>query len=672
MPLPAWFEPSSGGAFVARSGWHKLRLDPAGALIETPEGGRVRLSLRGARAVRPEGLDPQPGRSHHFRGSDRSQWRHGVPQFARVRQSSVYPGIDLVYYPNGRELEYDFLVAPGADPSRIRFSYDGARSLRLAADGSLLVQTSAGEIRQLAPRLYQDLEENGLARRVEVSGRYRLFPGRQAGFEIARYDRRRPLVIDPVLTYSGYFGSAGYDAIQAIASDRQGGFWAAGVTSSSINLPESQKIAPKFSNNQGAKDVFLARFTPNASGVLTLVYMGYFGGALDDQPAALAVGPGGRVYLTGVTTSSDWPVSAIAPQREYGQDGDAFVLAVEPASDGDDSLIFSTYFGKANKEIPQAIAVRPNGNILIAGYTSAGELPGISNSYFQQSNRGGWDGFLAEFNPNTAAGSMITFASFFGGDGADYINAIGLTPTGRVVLSGLTTSTDLPLAGVSYMPSLSGGGDAFLAVFDLSLPKFDALLYSTYLGGSAIDSARAMAVAADGTVWLAGYTLSDDFPVTPGAAQGGNNGNADAFLAHLDPQAGPGQFLRYSTYLGGGDTDVAYALAPISATEVAIAGYTMSGGFPQTGGVLPVSASGPSADIFVAAIDTARPGPAGLAWSGVVPGRVLDVATCLASDAAGNLVLGGYSTSPNLHSTGGDPKPSANGFASGFLLRIAR
>jgi hypothetical protein len=670
--LPAWFEPSADGAFIARSGWHRLRLDAGGALVQTPEGGQVRLALRGARAVRPEGLDPLPGRSHYFVGRDRNAWRRGVAQFARVRQAGIYDGVDLVYYPQGRELEYDFVVAPGADPSRIRVAFEGARSLRLDSGGALLVETSAGSMRQHPPRIYQDVVENGSTRRVAIPGRYRLLGRGQVGFEVARWNRRLALVIDPVLTYSGYFGSSGYDVVQAVAADRQGGYWITGSASASIELPESQNKAPKFSTIQGQRDVFVARLAPSASGdSVNLVYIAYFGGGFEEEGTAIALDALGQVYVAGWTTSNNWPVSANAPQTEIGEQGDAFVLCLNPNEDGDDSLVFSTFFGKLGREVAQAVAVRPNGRILIAGSTSSGELPGVSEASFQPSNRGGWDGFLAEIDPSQSASAAIVFATFFGGNGADAINAIGLDSAGRVYICGLAASDDLPLGGDSYQPGMAGNGDVFVAVFDTSKAKFDALTYSTYFGGSGLDVARAMVVDAAGTVWLTGYTQSGDFPLTPGAVQGGNAGGTDAFLAHLNPKAGSGGFLIYASYLGGNETEVANALVLLSATEAAVAGYTMSGNFPRSGEVIPESVSGPSADIFVAAIDTAKSGPEALTWSGALSGRVIDVATGLARDAAGNLVVCGYSTSPNLPATDGRSKPSPNGYSSGFLVRLS-
>src|SRR5438309_5002686 len=575
-PLPLAFEPNEGQAdpgvkFLARGRGYGLFFTPSETvLVLTPPDARVsgrrpfaspkssppsvvRMRLMGAEAAATiAGLDRLLGHTHYLVG-EASRWRRDVPTFARIRYSDVYPGVSLVFYGSERQLEYDFIVAPGADPSVVALAFDGADGLRLDEQGDLLITTAAGEVRLRRPAIYQ--EQDG--ERRPVDGGYVLDGGR-VRFRVAAWDASRPLVIDPVLGYSSYLGGAAVDQGFGVAIDAVGNAYVTGATAST-NFPVS---ATPFQRGRGAlTDAFVVKVDP--SGVV--VYSTYLGGAGVDAGHAIAVDANGNAYVTGTTTSADFPiVGPFQPTLQGGQDAFVTKLSVDGGS-----LVYSTFLGGDGDDLAFGIALDAGGAAYVTGSTTSSTFPNNNAVICLGSRSGASDAFVAKVD---VTGSSLGYCAFVGGSADETGSAIAADGAGNAWIVGSTTSDDLPVVG--GLQTQSGGGtDAFVANLDTT----GAVVYLTYLGGSGDDDATAVAVDAGRNAYVTCSTTSPNFPGA-GGFQAVLAGGTDAFVTKLSPT---GDALVFSTYLGGFGNDVGNAIAvnPVDGS-VYVAGSTSSTDFP--------------------------------------------------------------------------------------------
>jgi len=562
--LPLAFEPNLGQTdgrvrFLTRTAGMTVFFTDTEAVMllrrrqaQQLEQSVVRMKLEGAHAPRAaQGLDRLPGVSNYYLGNDPSLWRAGIPQYARVRYSEVYPGVDLVCYGNGRKLEYDFVVAPGADPRRVQLSWEGVESQTLNSAGDVVLRTSLGEIVQKRPRVYQETASG----RVEVAARYILAPGRRVGFAVARYDRGRPLIIDPQLIYSTYLGGSSVDEGHGIAVDSSGNAYIAGNTSSA-NFP----IQSSLKTTNASSDAFVTKISANGN---SLVYSTYLGGNANDHGLAIAVDSSGSAYVTGDTQSANFPVASGFQATIGGGFWDAFVTKLTSTG----ALAYSTYLGGNGDEYGQGIAVDSSGSAYVAGYTSSTNFP--LKSPIQSSYNGGQDAFVAKISP---AGNSLVYSTYLGGKSQDQAAAIAVDSSGAAYITGPTFSSDFPT--VSAYQSTFKSADIFVAKL---APSGASLTYSTFLGGSSEESATGIAVDSTGSAYVTGRTLSADFPVVAGAYQSKLAGNYDVFVTKFAPA---GNALVYSTYVGGTGTDEANAIALDSAGYAYVTGWTNSTDFP--------------------------------------------------------------------------------------------
>jgi hypothetical protein len=672
--LPLSFEVNQGQSdervkFLARGQGYGIFLTPAEAVlslrverpvihapVEHAATGRraepdapgqpavVRMRLVGANR-HPEltGLDPLPGTSNYFIGNDPERWQRDVPHYARVKSAGVYPGVDLVYYGNQRQLEYDFVVAPGADPSRIALAFDGVRTLSLDPHGNLVLGTSQGDLVQHKPVIYQDI---GGTRRPVV-GRYVLRASQRVSFEIARYDTTRPLVIDPVLTYSTYLGGGGNDVGNAIAVDSAGNAYVTGVTDS-VDFPGvgAGSIQPM---PRGSVDVFVTKI--NAAGN-ALVYSTYLGGSLAETGFAIAVDSAGNAYVTGETNSptaagpGNIPFPLVGPiQPLYGLGGDVFITKINAAGN---ALLYSTYLGNTGTDRGTGIAVDGSGNAYVTGQTN-GTFP--TAAAFQSLNGGSIDAFVTKIN---AAGSALVYSTYLGGTGSENSvegGAIAVDTDGNAYVGGSTGSANFPGASTSPIQALYGGdiNDGFVVKFNAA---GSALLYSTYLGGSGREGVHGIAIDTGRNAYVAGATDSPNFP-TAAAMQGLKNGSGtDAFVSKLNAA---GSALVYSTYLGGtGAGDIAYAVAVDNSGNAYLSGFTNSSNFPTVAPVQPVNVG--LADAFLSMLNAA--GSALVYSSYLGGGNGHEHGYGIAVDGSGNAYVTGKTNSTNF--------PTANPFQSMF------
>ncbi|QOY89106.1 DUF7948 domain-containing protein [Paludibaculum fermentans] len=672
--LPAWFEPAPDNTrFTSHITSMPVSIDASGAVL----GGKLRMSLAGGQPkARLEGVQRQAATSTYFVGRQRDKWRADVPHFDRVAVRGAYPGIDVLYYAQDKRLEYDFLVQPGSDPKAIRLRFSGIKP-KLAASGEL--ELSAG-IRQHAPVAYQMRD----GQRVPVASSYEIARNGEVGFRLGAYDRKLPLVIDPVVSWSGYVVGNTSDIINAVVADPAGGFWVAGSALAQVDIPEDTN--PYYLTNSGLQDIFLAKIVPDGT-AWKLVYWSYIGGTANDEANGLTWF-GNRLAMTGSTASTDFPLSGNAFQLELGDPNpdnedadddevaggiDAFVFVYDPSAGGLDTLTYSTYYGGTGTDVGQAIAAGPNGMLAITGYTNSGVLYGATEGVaLQPSNRGGQDTFVAVLRPfaDTVPGTLI-MSTFLGGNSTDVANSIGFDSKGMVYVAGTTLSNDFPLAGASYQSTAKAGGNVFFTKLDPTKTAFDSLLYSTYIGGRGIDSGQAMVIDSQDRAWIAGYTTSNDLPVTPGAYQLSLAGGVDAFLLAVDPSKTGAAIIPYCTYFGDTGTDIAYGLAQSPKDgSFTLGGYTTSANFPQKNIDGYTKPPVRLVESWAARIDPTKFDASALVWSLTFGGNLNDVVTTIAVDAQGSAFLAGFSNSNNLPVSSGQVKPTDAATDTGFFFLV--
>ena len=641
----------------------------------------LRMKLVGANpAPKISGVDELPGKSNYFIGNDPKKWRANVPTYAKVSYRRVYPGVDLVYHGTQGKLEYDFVVAPGADPGVIRLSFEGAERLELDAQGDLVLRTAAGQLRQHNPVVYQEVA--GV--RHAVSGSYVLRGQREAGFEIARYDASQPLIIDPVLSYSTYLGGGNFDEGLGIAVDAAGNAYVTGFTGST-NFPTTTGAFQ--TNFQGGfADAFVTKLNPTGS---ALVYSTYLGGSGFDESYGIAVDAAGNAYVTGFTDSTNFPTTAGAFQTTFGVGGfaDAFVTKLNPTGS---TLAYSTYLGGDNYDEGNGIAVDAAGNAYVTGDANSADFPTTPGA-FQTTLGGGTcfggpcsDAFVTKLNPTGTALVYSTFLGGSGNDGSFYRGGIAVDAAGNAYVTGLTGSTNFPTTAVAFQMTYGGGTcgvppdtfpcpDAFVTKLN---PTGSALVYSTYLGDSGFEQGFGIAVDAAGNAYVTGLTESANFPTTPGAFQTTFGGFDDAFVTKLNPTGTAP--LVYSTYLGGSSLDEGFGIAVDAAGNAFVTGITQSTNFPTTPGALKTTTSGGDYDAFMTKLNPT--GTAPLAYSTYLGGSFpeqldptffdIPIRSGIAVDSLGSAYVTGVTSSPDFPTTPGAFQTAFGGYVDAFVAKI--
>jgi len=670
----------SGPSSVAKGQKPGVRSQESGASIglrTTDQGPRtkdsiLRMQLVGANpGAKVTGADELPGKTNYFLGNDPSKWHTDIPTYAKVRYENVYPGVDLVYYgAQGGELEYDFVVAPGADPHTIALDVAAGLSrhpssnhggvkppLQIAANGDLVIKSADGEIRFHKPVIYQPANSQGqrttdhgprttdYGQRTPVDGNYVLQANNHVGFEVASYDHHRPLVIDPVLSYATYIGGNGGDIGYSIQVDSNLDAYIAGVTNSS-NFPT---LGAEQGSYGGNGDCFVTKI--NSSGT-KLIFSTYFGGSGSDTATAIFVS-NGSPFITGYTSSTNFPVKVPVTtpttypfQQTYGGgSSDAFVAQFSSAGN---VLVYSSYLGGSGADFGQGIAVDAAGNAYVTGSTQSTNFPIINtapNTPYQSTLNGSQNAFVAKVNPS---GVALIYSTYLGGSNADSAQSIQLDSSGNAYIAGYTFSSNFPTVA-PYQSAFGGGSDAFVSELNAT---GSALIFSTFLGGSGNDYAYGLALdsASSPNIYITGTTVSTNFPTTTGAFQPALAGSSDAFVSKFN---NAGSSLLYSTYLGGANADQGNAIAVTSAGVVFVTGYTESTDFPTLDpiqAVLGISnnqycGTAPCADAFVTQFNAA--GNA-LTYSTYLGGNGPDFGQGIAVDSAGDPYITGSTSSTNF------------------------
>jgi Beta-propeller repeat len=687
----------------------------------------LRLNFIGANPhPQISGENRLPGKSNYFIGNDPSHWHTNVPTYAHVHYRDVYPGVDVVYYGRQGDLEDDFIVAPGASPSELRVQVAGVDRVRLSAGGGLVLGTSTGEVELQRPVAYQG---SGRQKR-QVSIRYLCLGHNEFTLEAKGYRRDKALIIDPVLSYATYLGGTGGDIAYGIAVDSSGDAYVTGTTAST-NFPVKSAVQPTLG---GDGDAFVAKLNPTGSGLIystylggtgmdsaqgialdasgdayiagttgspnfpvttgafettygggdsnafvaklgptgaTLTYATFLGGSAADLGEAIAIDGSGDAYVTGSTTSPNFPMLNALQTGNAGCTttstgvqtctADGFITKLNPTGTG---LVYSTYWGGSSANSGLAIAVDSQGECYVGGYTDSTDFP--TQVPLQGSNAGNADGFISELNPT---GSAAIFSTYWGGSGDDYVYGLTLDSAGNIYITGQTQSDDFPTYGNAYQSAYGGNGDAFVSKFASPGANGSTVVYSTYLGGSQADEGNGIALDSSDDAFVTGYTQSSDFPTedpfqsTPGITGAGTCGTvspvtnststlcASAFITELNESGQP----VYSSYLGGSENNVAQAVAVDSSGLPYVAGSTDSTNFPVISGALQsaYAGSGTSGNAFIAKIDsTDAPGVALTPQSVNFGNQTLNVAS---TSQAVTLINEGSAPLGNINIAGSGP-----------------
>jgi len=635
------FEAVDDATFIARAEHHAVLLHPTGFAVDD-----IRAEFEGANPhATAIATDPLPGKVNYFLGNDTTQWRTDLDRFARAGFRNVYPGIDVVYYGNRQQLEYDFIVASHARPDAIALRFDDARTLRLDPNGGLVVNDVL--------RLHKPIAHQR-DRTIECG--YRVAKNRVT-FEIGEYDPDEALIIDPVLGYATYLGGSGADLANAIAVDAAGNAYVTGRTASATFPITSGAFRTTRPSGSFGDDIFITKLDSKGA----LVWSTYLGGQFTDQANAIAVDKDGNAYVTGLTTSGDFPVTPGSLKSTFSDDR-SFVTKLNASGN---ALVYSTYLKGTSSSGSRAIAVDPAGNAYVTGLAISGFT---STSGVFQPNPKSNDAFIAKIN---ATGSAFVYATYLGGSGfQDEGFGIAADAAGVAYVTGKTDSTDFPVTSNAFRTTAPGGGDAFVAAISAS---GSTLLYATYLGGRGEDRGNAIAVDSSGNAYVTGYTYASDFPtVSPvqpkcGCETSVGGGvQSDAFVTKI---SNTGSALLYSTFYGGGGPDRGFGIGVDSSGAICFGGTT-DGISPSTFPLVDSmkASKGLLDDAFAVRLNTS--GSAAV-YSTFFGGQSTDFAATMTIDRAGNVYLAGNTNSSDMPTTDGAAQRTfAGGSDDVFVAKI--
>ncbi len=722
--LPLSFEPNQGQSspdvqYLAHGAGYSLFLTPSGAVFNLDQAGStgpatdLGMALVGAKpASQVTGDQPLPGKTNYLVGDDPSQWRTNIPTFGQVTYHDVYSGIDLDYHGSQGQLEYDFQVAPGADPGQVMLDFPGANSLELDGQGNLVVHTANGDVIQDAPVIYQDVAGT----RHIVSGGYVLEPDDRVGFQLGTYDLTQPLVIDPVFVYSTYLGGLSADVGSGIAVDPAGDAYITGFTEST-NLPGSPIAVG--GDDVFVEDAFVIKLNPAGTQVIYSTLIG--GGGDLTQGNAIAVDAAGDAYIAGYTGSKEFPlVHPLPTNTALGgiPDGsgqppfpDAFVAMLDPTGS---VPVFATYLGGSDYDEANGVAVDSQGNVYVTGSTEskAGFLMvnaaqasygGSEHPDFYGENTFAGDAFVAKlkFTPpqgsNVSGSLSLVYSTYLGGSGDENGEGVAVDGNGNAYITGFTSSyLDLNRPDARLFPTrnafqpLKSGLDYSLDAFVTELSASGQLVYSSYYGGSGDDAAAAIALDAAGHVYITGRTTSTNLPPAGASVpQSELLGPEDAFVIEI---AADGSKLVYSTYLGGSagsghfsGFDIGDGIAVDAAGDAYITGGTSSADFPVTASAPePLYTGGPGEsflvqDGFVAKLHfDADSSELSVAYATFLGGSAADFGVGIAVDPFGAAYVTGETFSDDFPLAPVGPnqvplsaQPTRGGDADAFVTKIS-
>ena len=686
---PLAFEPDQGQAggnaeFLARGNGYLLYLRPTEAILalkNTSSGtGRLKplhMRLLGATPrAKIAGLAPLPGRHNYYVGNNPARWHTNIPTYGKVTATGVYPGIDMVYYGKEGLLEYDFMVAAGADPRLIRLGFGGADKLQVSAKGELLITAGKAQLVQHAPYAYQNIADQ----QIPVAARYTLH-GRTVSLALGDYDHRRPLIIDPALSYSSYLGGSGDDKALAVATDADGNIYVTGSTQSADfpGAADSAKPDNRLISTYPNTDAFVTKID-KAGSVIFSTYLGTDSFVPGTEGDAIAVDKTGKIYVTGAAASS--PLSNPFPTKNpYSNCSNGNLDVFVAVLNGQGALDYSSCVGGGSGDKGLGIAVDSSGAAYVVGWTLSNYktrlFPTTSGALQATNNQptGLYASFFFKLDPSRAGTAQLVYSTYLGctlsdtncGNGPTYATAVAVDSSNIAYVAGWTgaSADKLPsgfFSANSNQATLKGTQDAFFYKLDPTVNGIGGLLYASYIGGSDtntvagsyIDQASGIAVDTTGNVYISGTTTSNDLFTTPNAIQssyGGGTTLGDAFVAKFSPGTTPDKYnLSYSSYLGGSGDDTASGIAVDSSTgRVYVSGSTASSDFPvQSNEYIQAlrnnNANSIGKDAFVTSLEPSGTGYA-LHYSTYLGGEVDDQAQGIAVAAGDKAYVVGYTYS---------------------------
>jgi Beta-propeller repeat/Abnormal spindle-like microcephaly-assoc'd, ASPM-SPD-2-Hydin len=644
----------------------------------------IRMQLEGVNpSPKVAAADKLPGQTNYFVGNDPKKWVTDVPSYARVKYSGIYPGVDLVFYGNQRHLEYDFVIAPGADPKSVKLKIEGAQKLAINSRGDLTLSVSDGDVEFKKPVIYQTV---GSERR-EIAGNYAVSSDNRVTFAVSAYDKTLPLVIDPLLNYSTYLGGTGDETGFGIAVDSAGDAFVAGSTSSTdfptIAATALQKNAPATGCG------YLTEISPTGATQLYSTYLCGTSGA--DQAFAVAVDTNGKVYVAGSTSSTDFPTMNGLTTPAANPGGAAFVTKLDTTLSGAASLLYSSYVGGTSGDFANAVAADGSGNAYLGGDTfsnpgapGSGGFP-VTTGAFQATPQNTFGtAFLTRIDTTQSGNAGLIYSTYFGGNGAnngflpfgEEIRGVAVDTSNNAYVTGVTTSTDFPAVNAFRGTAVAGNikGAAFVSRFDTTKANAASLTYSTYLEGSTLDAGLAIALGPSNVAYVTGSTESLDFPTTTGAFQTVGAASGVAFVSLIDTTLSGVPSLKYSTFLGGTGSDNGFGIQADSLGAAYVVGTTASTDFPITPGALPSTLPNSIGAAFVAKLNPGGNGKADRVYAtyfgGSGDGGDADQGFGIAVDTNHNAFITGVTFSGDMPTTAGAFQTSLKGPSDAYVAKL--
>jgi len=597
-------------------------------------------------------LDQKTAYHHYFLGNDPSRWARFVPLYGEVIVESAFGGtsasgggIDIRYYYEPGGLRYDFIVHPEARVEDIAFTLEGTDGVWIDGNGDLVMLTILGEARHTGLKAYQEIG----GERIEVPGRFHMRGDGGISFEVEREDDTQPLIIDPLIS-STFLGGSDIDGGYSLALDSEGSVYVTGYTRSS-NFPTTPGAYDETHNGEDY-DVFVSALSSDLS---ELLYSTFLGGSSGDWVWSLALDSEGSVYVTGETSSSNFPTTPGAYDETHNGERDVFISAL---SSDLSELLYSTFLGGSDEDGGWSLALDSEGSVYVTGGTESSNFPTTPGAYDETHNGEDYDVFVSALSSDL---SELLYSTFLGGGRDDFGYSLALDSEGSVYVTGGTQSAYFPTTPGAYYETYNGWGDVFVSALSSDLSE---LLYSTFLGGSGSDRGISLALDSEGSVYVTGRTRSDNFPTTPGAYDETHNGeDYDVFVSALSPDLSE---LLYSTFLGGSGYDVGRSLALDSEGSVYVTGGTQSAYFPTTLGAYDETNNG-WADVFVSALSSDL---SELLYSTFLGGRSYEYGFSLALDSEGSVYVTGWTRSLYFPTTPGAYDETYNGEGDVFISKF--
>jgi Beta-propeller repeat len=605
-----------------------------------------RMEFIGA-ATKPklEALGQTPASFNYLYGNDPRRWVSGVPAYHKIRYHNLYSGIDLLVLGQNDRIKCEYRIRPGGRVEDIRIRYEGVETVGINPQHKLEIATQSGLILEDAPVSYQVVD----GKRMDVKTAYVIDPAGDLRFKTDVYRRDSELVIDPQIAFSTLLGGTGQEAEGGIAVDLAGNIYVTGYTYSG-NFPKTLGAYDRTFAGL-PYDAFVTKLNPTGSG---LVYSTFLGGNGKDAGLGISVDPSGQAIVCGYTESSNFPTTIGAFDRTRGGARDAFLTKLNAAGT---KLVYSTLLGGSLSDEAAGLAVDKNGNACLSGTTLSPDFPTTVKAY--DTTFSGGDAFLTKVN---SSGTRLVFSTFFGGSGEEKGLGISLDPSGYIVITGTTTSANLPTTSGAYDKTLGGSQDIFVAKFGAA---GGSPVFSTYLGSNGVDGTLGgLAVDNGKNVYLTGYTESNGYPTTSGAFDSAFSGSNEAFVTKLNSA---GSALVYSTYLGGSNVEYGRGIGVDALGDAIVTGYTKSANWPITNDAFDRTANGDQ-DVFLTLLN---PTGKGLLYSTYIGGSGADrTGGNLAQDAYGNAFIIGSTSSTNFPKTSGAYDRTYAGGRDDFIVKF--